>query len=177
MIKKYISFILLISVLIMSLALASCSSQDPTAPNGMKTLTNDLVDYYLYVPSGWVEDISTRFISAYASDMDRSNVSMEAFGVDSDVTLDSFWDGYRADFEATFSDMEYSIEGETLLLDGVAAKKYEYTATVTGIAYKFMQVTAIKEGTVYIFTYTAEPGRYEDHLQAVETILSVFRFK
>jgi len=173
---RRISILLLTLVLCLSAAV-SCSKQEEGAPNGMKTLSNELVDYNLYIPTGWIEDSSTRFISAYVSDTDRSNISVEAFELESsDMTLDSFWEGYEADFEATFSDMEYETK-ETMLLGGAAANKYVYTATVTDAQYKFMQVTCIKGATVYIFTYTAQPNLYDEHIQAVEAILSYFSFK
>nr|MBQ4317973.1 hypothetical protein [Clostridia bacterium] len=168
---------LILAFVMLSLPLASCQKQEDSAPNGMKQLSNELVDYNLYVPSGWVEDVSTRFVSAYVSDIDRTNISMEAFELEaSDTTLASFWEGYKSDFEATFSEMEYAVEGETMLLGGVPANRYVYTATVTGVQYKFMQVVAIKGLTVYIFTYTAKPDKYDEHLQAVDAILEYFTF-
>ena len=168
---------LILALVMLSLPLAACSKQEGDAPNGMKTLSNEQVDYNLYVPSGWVNDVSTRFVSAYVSDQDRTNVSMEAFELESsDMTLASFWEKYEADFESTFSEMEY-ITNETMLLGGVPANRYVYTATVTGTQYKFMQVTAIRGMTVYIFTYTALPDKYEEHLQAVDAILEYFSFR
>ena len=161
----------------MVLLLCGCSSGSSDAPNGMKALSNDLVDYNLYIPTGWVEDISTRFVSAYVSDNDRTNISMEAFETDkSDLTPASFWESYRADFEATFSDMEL-LSSDSMLLGGAAAMKYVYNATVTGDSYRFMQVICIRGVTVYIFTYTATPEMYDTHLKAVEAILSYFSFK
>jgi len=171
--KKIRIITLLLAVL---LTFCACAKQDPDAPNGMKTLSNETVDYNLYIPSGWIEDTSTRFISAYVSDTDRTNISMEAFELEeADTTLESFWEGYEADFNSTFGEMEYESQ-ETMLLGGVAANKYVYTATVTGVQFKFMQVTAIRGNTVYIFTYTAAPAKYDEHLTAVETILSYVSF-
>jgi len=168
---------LILATVMLTLSFTACKKEEGDAPNGMMTLSNELVDYNLYVPSGWVADTSTRFISAYVSDIDRTNISMEAFELESsETTLASFWEGYKADFEATFSEMEYAVEGETMLLGGVPANRYVYTATVTGVQYKFMQVVAIKGLTVYIFTYTAKPDKYDEHLQAVDAILEYFTF-
>ncbi len=169
----------ILTVLLAAMLLfCGCSSDGSGAPNGMKALSNELVDYNLYVPTGWTEDISTRFVSAYVSDNDRTNVSMEAFEIEKPdgMTPASFWESYQADFEATFSDMEL-LSSDSMLLGGQPAMKYVYNATVTGDSYRFMQVICIRGVTVYIFTYTASPDRYDVHLQAVEAILSYFSFR
>ncbi len=175
--KNSIKAIILVAITLLTLVTSSCSKQEAGAPDGMKTLSNELVDYNLFIPTGWIADTSTRFISAYVSDTDRSNISVEAFEVeDSSTTPASFWEKYKADFEGTFSNMEIETE-ETMLLGGVAANKYVYTANVTGGDFKFMQVIAIRGVTVYIFTYTAAVELYENHIQAVEAVLSNFSFK
>lgn len=158
------------------LTLVSCGG-DSAAPNGMKSLSTDLCDYNLYIPTGWVVDEQTRFVAAYVSDNDRTSVSMEAFELENaSMTVSEFWDSYADDFAATLSDMEMVSE-DSMLLGGAAAVKYVYDATVTGDPYRFMQVVAIRGGTVYIFTYTATPEMYEEHLQAVEAILGYFTFR
>lgn len=87
-------------------------------------------------------------------------------------TVSEYWDYYSSNFENTFSEMNYEINGQNMLLSKINANKYVYTATVTGIDYKFMQVVAIKSGTVYIFTYTAQTSVYDSHLEEVEKILN-----
>ncbi len=87
------------------------------------------------------------------------------------TTVEEYWAYYSADFKKTFPDMEYQKEGENMLLSGKTAKRYVYTATVTGVKYQFMQVVMLDAGTVYIFTYTALPDRYEEHLESIEEIL------
>ncbi len=86
-------------------------------------------------------------------------------------TVEEYWEYYSADFLKTFPDMEYTVNGENMLLSGKAAKKYVYTATVTGKKYTFMQVVMLNAGTVYIFTYTALPDKYEEHLKKIEEML------
>ncbi len=85
--------------------------------------------------------------------------------------IDQYWEYYSGEFKKTFPDMEYQKEGENMLLSGLEAKKYVYTATVTGQKYQFMQVVAVKAGTVYVFTYTALPEKFEEHLEQVEEIV------
>ena len=87
------------------------------------------------------------------------------------TTAEEYWEYYSKEFERTFSDMEYVTKGEDMLLSKKAAKKYVYTATVTGEEYKFMQVVMLNAGTVYIFTYTATVENYDTHLSEVEGII------
>lgn len=86
-------------------------------------------------------------------------------------SVEEYWEYYAADFKKTFSDMEYETEGENALMSGKAAKKYVYTATVTGQKYKFLQVVMLDKGTVYIYTYTALPDNYDKNLENAEAIL------
>lgn len=155
------------------LSAASCGSGgDPDVPSGMKLCSSADVDYYFYIPDQWIGDISTGVASAYYSQSDRSNVSMEAFELeDPNTSVPQFWESYSEDFKTTFSDMEYITEGESLIISDVAAYKYVYTTTVTGIEYQFMQIAAIKAGIVYIFTYTALPDKYESHIDEVDYMI------
>ncbi len=92
-------------------------------------------------------------------------------------TVEEYWDYYEKNFALTFPDMTYSVKGENLLLSGIAAKRYVYTATVTGKPYRFMQVVAMKGGAVYIFTYTSTEELFDSHLEEVEQILGYLEIK
>ena len=86
-------------------------------------------------------------------------------------SAEEYWEYYAADFKKTFGDMKYETEGENTLMSGKAAKKYVYTANVTGQEYKFMQVVLLDKGTIYIYTYTALPDNYDKNLENAEAIL------
>ena len=61
-------------------------------------------------------------------------------------------------------------------MDAVA---YTYTGTLANEpdkAYKFMQVIAYRNAEVYIFTYTAEDGKFDSHLEDIWAILGYFDF-
>lgn len=177
-------------------ALVSCSSKDDYVPAGFKRISDKNADHVLYVPEGWISDMSTGVTTAYVSEKDPSNISFTSFslkgsGLSADETdesgekisiLDSYWELYSADFESTFSDMAYEVEGEKLLLSKIEARKYIYTATVTGSAYKFMQVVAVKGDAVYVFTYTAlvevdGTKVFDSHLSDVEEIIGYIEIK
>ena len=195
--KKTISLIVVFVICIMSLV--SCSKADDYVPAGYKKASNKNADYDLFVPAGWTVDISTGVTTAYATD--KSNISFVGFELDDTMirfdpvtpddedepsddgeeldikTVDDYWKYYESTFSSTFSDMEYLINGENMLLSGIEAKKYAYKATVTEIEYVFLQVVALKNKTVYVFTYTAKESLYESHLTEVEEMLGYLSIK
>lgn len=199
-------------IIVLTLALVFClglmtsckNPNDSFVPAGFKKASNKNADYTLYVPEGWIVEMSTGVTTAYVSERDRSNISFMGFELDDAIirfdkdgengdgeapvtsgengevnitTIDQYWDYYSSEFEKTFSDMEYSVNGENLLVSKIAAKKYVYTATVTGQKYKFMQVVTITKGTVYILTYTAHEEIFDSHLEKVEEIVTHIELK
>lgn len=223
--KRFLA-ILLVSVCCMGV-LSACGGQNDYVPSGFQRISHDNAEYYLYVPNGWVADLSTGVTAAYVSEKDRSSISFMAFEVDDALlhtngasvehesasaseaqtdeatgtesvgtdtqsgteadtlpeglpaitTVDEYWAYYEGQFKATFSDLAYSVEGENTTLAGMKAKKYVYTATVTGQTYEFMQVVALKTGTVYIFTYTSTEALFDSHLEDVNAILGYISLK
>lgn len=197
------ALIVLLTLIICTMGLVSCSSADDYVPAGYVLASSKDVDYKLYVPETWVVDMSTGVTTAYVSSSDLSNISFMGFELDSSiisiimgeeqtssqtdgevdkddiVTVDDYWKYYSSAFEDTFSDMEYEAKDENTVLGSnkLKAKKYVYTATVTGIKYRFMQVVAIKNKTVYIFTYTAREDAYINNIDKVNEILGYLEVK
>ncbi len=224
--KKIVAILLLCACCVG--VLVGCGGRNDYVPSGFQRISHDNADYYLYVPNGWVPDLSTGVTAAYVSEKDRSSISFMAFEVDdtliqaavgsssdeetlsdsealtTDVatddsvitesgtaadsetlpeglptitTVEEYWAYYEGQFKATFSDLTYSVEGENVMLAGMKAKKYVYTATVTGQTYQFMQVVALKTGTVYIFTYTSTEEVFDSHMEEVNAILGYIALK
>ncbi len=118
-----------------------------------------------------LEAITTEASTDSATDSTTDSTTEDSNEKPEITTAEEYWEYYSKEFEKTFSDMEYVIKGEDMLLSKKAAKKYVYTATVTGEEYKFMQVVMLNAGTVYIFTYTATVENYDTHLSEVEGII------
>jgi len=60
LIALILTFVLCIGVL------CSCSNNDQSAPDGMKSVqSSDNLDYNIYIPEEWTQDLSTGVISAY----------------------------------------------------------------------------------------------------------------
>lgn len=181
--------ILALCLMICLAAFAGCSKQDPNAPDGYKTASNDSVDYYLYVPEDWVVDTveKSQLTSARVSEYDQTNISMMAY-VDDDAefaSVDEYFENYKSTLSSVFDKTAGENGGETssfelvssesCLLGGAAANKYVYTAVLGGVDLKYMQVIALREHTFYIFTYTAYADSYD--AGAVNGIIDNITFK
>lgn len=158
------------------LALVSCGG-DSEAPAGMKTASGEAADYVLYVPDDWTVDLVTTATGAYYSTDDPSNISVTAWELDhTDSTVEDWWEVERADIDLVFENVEIVAETNTTI-DGIAAKKYEYTASLGENNYKIMQVAAVKKSVVYVFTYTSVVDGYDLHLDDVNMMLDYMQIK
>ncbi len=164
--------------LFLSLTAASCEEKDEYAPPaGYELASNEDVDYCLYVPDDWTVDMSTAAAGAYYSATDPSSVSVMGWDLDHyDTSLDEWWEVNKKDLELVFTDFT-EVSEENTTLDGLYAKRYTYTAKLGENNYKFMQEAAIKDGYVYVFTYTSLEDIYDSHLDEVEEILGFMVIK
>ncbi len=183
--------------LILCLCAVSCGDKDDYVPAGFKRASDENADYILYVPDSWDVDMTTGVTTAKVSETDSSNISFIGFELDDAIvnvetqagtaegdeakadTLDRFWEYYSAEFSKTFSDMAYD-EGENganMIVSKQAAKRYTYSATVTGVEYKFMQIVVIKDGSVFILTYTAQKDVFDTHKNDVLEIAKYIELK
>lgn len=159
-------------VFIMLAALFSGCGKNDDAPRGMIKASGKEADFVLYVPETWTVDMSTAAVSAYCSKDDPSSVSLMAWELDySDTKLDEWWEMNLAENEKVFSEIELKNE-EDMTVDGLYAKKYEYSARLGEYEYSVMQVACIKGINVYVFTYTSIPESYESHLADVNSVIS-----
>ena len=158
--KRILSFAL---ILISILTLVSCSREEGEAPFGMINATSDV-----------------------ASESDPSNVTLVGFedGSQEYPDVDAFWAYYKKEFETRIFDFEenattftLTLDGEATMIDGVAAKKYEYNGKVGGIEFYYQMVLAKVDSVFYIFTYTSTPVLYEKHKNDVKVMLDYIDFK
>lgn len=175
--KRYVSVILLILTL---LALVSCGEEaDLTVPEGMIELSNDKVNYNLYIPDDWTPETSTGVLTAKYSDSILVNVSMMAVTAPADISnAADYWAQFTEDFGNTIAELEMIEENAAVLLDGHEASRYVYRGTVAGsVSTQYQQIICVKEGVIYIFTYTADPEKYQEYLPDVEQMLENFSFE
>ena len=171
---KKISLVLAVIILATAM-LTSCEESEVKVPNGMQLVTNDVVNYNLFVPDDWIPSISTGAVGAYCSAQDPTNVSVMAWNVDTTMTLDAWWEQYRTDFDMVFD--EFSLIGqENVTLDEKAAQKYSYSAKLGEYEYYYVQYACIHYSMVYVITFTSTVENYESHLEDYEEIVSNFQF-
>ncbi len=170
--------LLILTLLLITAAVASCKENDQyAAPAGYQTVSNENADYCFYVPDEWTADMSTAAAGAYCNASDPSSVSVMAWELEySDSSLDDWWKTNTEDLALTFSNLQIVDEQNTTLNDNYA-KRYTYTADLGANTYKFLQEACIKNGNVYVFTYTSLSDTFDSHLDEVEEMLSFLIIK
>ena len=190
--KKIFCAVMLVILLLASFTLSACGNSTTedgvTIPVGMKQISPDTADYYLFINEDWKEDISTGVVTAYYSDNDPTNVAMMVFSLNTDMTYSEYWTSYEKEFASVYSDYELVDQSETLL-DGVASGRFVYTGTFgdaettaegetsTAVKYKFTTIVTIKDRSIYLLTYSARDTKYDEHIEDFSDVLLNFKFK
>jgi len=170
--KKTAVSILLIFTL---LALCSCSVL-PKAKNGMKSVTNNAVDFRFECPADWETTRNDAMITVKAP-KDNSNISITSFDLGkSNQAVNEYFDSYKKAFTSAFGKMNVLSDEETKL-DSVPARKITYTNTLVDDKYKSDMLVCIRNGVVYTITYTATPDTYDTNHKAFNHVKNTFIFK
>ncbi len=176
---KRISVLLLTLVAI--LCFVSCSTQgagvvDESAPSGMKLASGQGAYFKMYVPQDWVIDASTATPCAYVSELDRTNISAIRVATAA-ADAAAYWQEYADEFSKSFTNYTIVTDGENATLSGNDAKKYVYTATLTGVEYKYCSVVCVRDGSAYILTYTSSPDLYDKNYESFTSVCNNFMIK
>lgn len=156
------------------LALTACG-ESLAVPDGMQRASTEINDFYFFVPANWTLNTQTGFVSAYVGAADPTSVSVTSYGIDGEPkTVDEYVADALAELGA-YAEIGAVAVSDTFL-DNAEAKQIEYTATIAGTNYRVQQIFCVKRDTVYLFTYTATPEKFEEHLPKVGIILAEFRF-
>ena len=176
--KKIVSRILVVLLVAATiLTAAGCKKDKSGAPKDMVSASDPLASFYLYVPEKWTVDYTEGTAGAYYSADDPSSVFVSAWDMpNTDSTIEDWWNTNLTDLELIFSDLTIVSE-DTTVVDGLEAKSYTYTASLGEYSYKFMQIACMKDGTVYLFTYTSQPEQFDSHMGDVEKMLEYFSIK
>lgn len=80
---------------------------------------------------------------------------------------------------AATTDESRDIDGTELMLDGVVALKVSYTASygASENVYRFDQVLCLRNGTVYLVTFSALNNDYAAYVSGFDTVVNYFHFK
>ncbi|MBE6589716.1 MAG: DUF1795 domain-containing protein [Ruminococcaceae bacterium] len=151
---------------------------DENTPDGMQAASNSDVAYGFYVPASWRVDRNHSIFAAVAPD-GSSSVSVVPYLPHSDeqMSVKDYFDWNRANLKKTSPEGYTDVSEKEITLDGVPAMQYEYTYTVGGRTYCYLQVVAAWRGMFYNLTYTALPENYESNLGDVQRIIEAFDFR
>ena len=150
---------------------------DVTPPEGMKLISDNEVAYRFYVPESWVRDINVGQNLAYASDADRSNVSMIAYAPENDaMTVAEYWELCKKEYETALENFTLVSETQDKMGEREATV-YEYTYTLGGVDYCVRQVIVKHSAMIYTMTYTALPEHYETHMEEAVAMQNALTFR
>lgn len=166
---KIIALLLLSAMIIASFA--ACSKGD--VPEGYQLAVCEGDKFRLYVPTqGWMPNVMGGVSGAFSSLEENASVSVYIADDAGDMTLEEYWSYCNEKYAEIYKEYSSADKSEKLVLGGQPAQKNVYQAkmTVEGVTetYKFMQITAIYEGDMYILLYSAPEKHYDTHLEELE---------
>ncbi len=192
--KKRILLHLLAALLLLGtmLSAASCASHEDTlVPEGMQSATAYGATYRLFVPTTWSPKILPGVSGATYNAVRQSAVSVAEYPIDDALAaelaaLDENTARIGYYFEKTLlSQIKLMATGEVHLyeedciattLGGANARQYHASATVAGEVTHFLHIVAEKDGSFYVFSFTATEDLYVRCMEDVQKMLEHFLF-
>ncbi|HBL83759.1 MAG: hypothetical protein A2Y17_08535 [Clostridiales bacterium GWF2_38_85] len=178
-----IKIISLVIILAFGLILGGCNSigNDTSIPDGMVIAENDLADYTFCYPEDWELDMNSTMMSVIGGGtaLHPANKSISVMVLDlanPNVGAIDFWNEYKASFDGTFKEFTAEEPTEVTVDDNIGCTVV-YTAKITDATYKYAQTIVIKQGTVYLITFTATPDDYNETIDVYNNVLNTFKFK
>ncbi len=178
--KKIISFILVITALLTSLAVLTSCGKDDDVPEGMQLVRGgEDVGYYFYGPKGWTVANQGDISATYVSNVNYTSITVVPIKSPENVT-DGFSyalyvkELFMADREkyerSPFSDFtvidspkekeDGSGLGTCTFGNASEAYKFIYSYTYEERSYTAMQIFSVYKGSIYLFTYNASNSEY-----------------
>ncbi len=151
---------------------------DAEVPAGMKLVSSKDVPYLFFAPESWIAIPGSAAAQVYASESDRSNVSVIGIVPDEEGTsIADYWKKTQLHYESALGDFRLvsATEGETI--DGRVTIVYEYTYTLGGVSYHARQAVCAYSLMLVSMTYTAVEENYAAHLDEVKAMQDAIRFR
>jgi len=172
--KRIFAFLL---TAIMILTLASCSQGEEGAPEGMKSVNTDSLNFKMYIPTEWTADIESAMISARVSEYKSANLSVMWFSDTTTTDHKEFFKKYKEQLPDLFEAYELTAEGTDSVLDNNPAGIYEYKVSSNGKEYKISQLICYKDSSFFVITFTAESAEFDSYKNDLDRIITNFSFK
>ena len=141
---------------------------DADAPEGMMLASSDDVAYRFFAPESWVVGDAEAAALVYASETDRSNVTVMGYAAPDGYSVANYWEDTEKYYKDTLKD--YALTGDPVQseMGGKRATVYEYTYSLGGVTYKCRQSICVFGYMIVVMTYTALPENYDAHMAEVE---------
>ena len=145
---------------------------DKKTPEGMKLASSDL-QYKFYVPLAWVANQSEGFSSAYYPKASKPNVTVTAYSLSTDMSVEEYFESCEEQYETILSGYEFIGSSERKVSD-CDAVSYIYKTEQEGTQIKIMQTVFIFNSLAYSITYTAHETDFDAHTGDVVKMLDAF---
>lgn len=154
---------------------------DANTPEGMQRVSTDEVIYRFYAPESWIVDADNDQCLVYASETDRSNVSVMSYLPSGTVAMsvEDYWKQCKLEYENNAAFGKFAVVGESNeeKLGGGQSLCCEFTYIMGGGDYKCRQIMAAYRGMIYVMTYTAKAELYDLHMDEVRLMQTEIVFK
>ena len=146
-------------------------------PAGMKLVTDNDVAYRFFAPESWVIGDAEAAALVYASETDRSNVTVMGYAAPDGYSVANYWEDTEKYYKDTLKD--YALTGDPIQseMGGKKATVYEYTYSLGGVTYKCRQSICVFGYMIVVMTYTALPENYDAHVGEVEKMQAELTFR
>ena len=145
--------------------------------NGMKLVTGNDVAYRFFAPEYWIEGDAQAAALVYASETDRSNVSVMGYAAPDGYSVADYWKNTEKYYRDSLHDFTLTAEPADSTLGGKRATVYEYTYSLGGVSYKCRQTICVYSYMIVVMTYTALPENYDAHMGEVEQMQAELTFR
>lgn len=146
-------------------------------PAGMKLVTGNDVAYRFFAPESWVIGDAEAAALVYASESDRSNVTIMGYAAPDGYSVANYWEDTEKYYKDSLRDYALTAEPAESEMGGKRATVYEYTYTLGGVTYKCRQTICVYSYMIVVMTYTALPENYDAHLAEAERMQAELTFR
>lgn len=203
MTKKIIAAFAVIAALLVFCSCGQEPAGDTSVPDGCLRYNNDAADYTFIYNDDWTVDYQTGISSLQKNTASSSvaatyaRISVMAFDGGKCESARDYWEQYKSEIESTYGSFEVDessasqdgegnkTEGIEIKLDDAAALRVKYKADLKRsedtsdetVPYTFEQVICLRNGSMYILTFSARGDDYDTCLSGFEQVISSFEFK
>ncbi len=147
-------------------------------PDGMKLVTGNDVAYRFFAPESWVVGEAEAAALVYASETDRSNVTVVGYVPETDgYSVADYWANTEKHYKDALADYTPVSQPAEAKMGGKNATVYEYTYSLGGVTYKCRQAVCVYSYMIVVMTYTALPENYDAHMAEVEQMQEKLAFR